>query len=612
MKSTKNLNILGLKIKGHNTGASLIYGDKIMAISEERLDRIKNSPNVFPSLSIEYCLKGANLSAEDIDLVVIDQIDRKNVYDMENIFTAFYGDKFKNSKIKIINHHLAHAASAFFASPFDEAAIMVIDGSGEKISTHLGTDVMETDTYYRGIGNEICEIQKTAHKRDGSNFPLTFGVGKLYSFLTETYIDLGRYNEGKMMGLASYGKGLLKEKFPLDLWYKETSGGHFLCNAKILYPKISTLNKINKIITNPGKILVSGRVYLKGKINKLKRGTFFSQFKQKTENGKIFLPINLQKPPRSKEYKLPDDYYTEMAWIGQKVLEEIFIKASRRLNFITGSENLCLAGGVALNGVSNNKILEDGKFKKLFIQPASSDTGIPLGCALWGYHCFYKKEGRPFAMGHAHLGKKYADKEIFELIKKTAGINFYRSEDIAKETARLIDGGNVVGWFFNSSEYGPRALGARSILGDPRNPRMKDILNAKVKHREWWRPFAASVLEDKASDYFEIKHESPFMLFVPKIKKDKLPLIPSLVHVDETCRIQTVSAEHNGLYYNLINEFYNLTGVPLLINTSFNDAGEPIIETPNDAMRCFLGTEMDYLIFAENDGIGGYVVKKNE
>lgn len=596
------MNILGLKISGHDTGACLVYGNKIIAVSEERLNRIKHSFNDFPKLSIDYCLSQAGIKPQDVDLVVIDQIGHRRDNDFEKLFRELVGEKFSKTKVEVINHHLAHAASAFFASPFEEAAIMVMDGAGEKIDSHLGTSGVETETTYYGKGNKIHEIQKTIHQRDGKKFVSTFGIGKLYSFLTEKYARLGRYNEGKTMGLASYGKGTLLEKFPLNYWYRELNG-HYLCNANIKYPAEVSLNRVERLFSNPLLIPSKLKVFVKTKLKDIKV-IFKKRFCGQGENVILFPNFSLPKPPRDLNQKLPDDYYTEIAFIFQKVLEEIFVGMSRHLHDTTSSKNLCLAGGVSLNGVANNKILEDGKFTKLFVQPASSDCGIPLGCALWGYHCFFDNHGRPFEMRHAYLGKRYSENYVLKALNARDDIKFYKSDDAAREAAGLIAGKKIIAWFYNGSEYGPRALGSRSILCDPRPKEMKDILNSRVKHREEWRPFAASVLEEKVSDYFELECESPFMLLVPKIKKDKLNKIPSLVHIDETCRIQSVNKENNGIYFDLISSFYELTGVPMVLNTSFNVAGEPIVETPEDALRCFMGTDIDYLVME------GYIISR--
>jgi carbamoyltransferase len=576
--SDKKLNILGLKIVGHDTGAAIVTDGTCFAISEERLNKVKHSKNMFPYLSIDYCLDAAGVSHDDIDLIVIDQIRDKKTYDMKKMFEDNKKHQFSNAKIKVINHHLSHAASAFLCSPFEEAAIMIVDGTGEKIHSHIGSGT-EVHSLYYGKGNDINLIHKTLKSTN------TIGIGKLYATVTRKFLNLGRYNEGKTMGLASYGDAeKIFEDIPRDKWYKEINGD-FVCNAKINFP--NSERKHYSFVDL---------------IRKLKRRIFNNP--KKSSDSDFFEKIYLSHPLRRKEQKLPADYYSDMAAVAQALIEEIFLKMSRRLYDITQSENLCLAGGCALNGVSNNKILEDGKFKNLFIQPASSDAGIPLGSALWGYYSFSDNE-RDYIMKDAYLGRGYKEDEIIKELQKTEGIEFYESENVAKETAKLIADGNIIGWFQGGSEYGPRALGHRSILCDASRDDMKDIVNKRVKHREGWRPFAASVLEEKVEEWFEFEdHGSPFMLFVPKVREEKKQKMPSLVHVNGTCRIQSVTRQDNGIYYDLIKEFYSLTDVPLILNTSFNLAGDPIIETPQDALKCFLSTGIDYLI------LGDYIVKK--
>jgi|TARA_Y100000310_G_scaffold321577_1_gene379431 carbamoyltransferase len=577
--SSKKLNILGLKIVGHDPGAAIIKDGTIFAISEERLNKIKHSRHIFPNLSIDYCLDAASIKPDDIDLIVIDQIHDRQTYDMEKIFYKNIKHKFSNAKIKIINHHLAHASSAFLCSPFKEAAIMIVDSTGEKIHSHLGSS-HEVNSLYYGNGNNIHLIHKTLKS------PNTIGVGKLYATITRKFLNLGRYNEGKTMGLASYGDAeKIFKDIPRNMWYKELNGD-FICNPKISFPDLK--RKHYSFIDL---------------VRRLKRKIFNSS--KKSSDNDFFEKIHLSHPLRRKEQKLPADYYSDMAAVAQAIIEEIFLKISRRLHNITRSENLCLAGGCALNGVSNNKILEDGRFKDMFIQPASSDTGIPLGCALWGYHIYLGNQ-RNYVMNTACLGMTYSDDDIRKAIDNNKdAVKFYKSDNVSKETAKLISEGNIIGWFQGRSEYGPRALGSRSIICDPSRKDMKDTLNEKVKHREGWRPFAASVLAEHVSKYFKFEnHDSPFMLFVPDIREEKKSLMPSLVHVDGTCRIQSVTQKDNGLYYDLIKEFYKLTNIPLVLNTSFNLAGNPIIETPQDAINCFLSTDIDYLI------LGDYIVKK--
>lgn len=583
----KTQNVLGLKIRGHDTGAAIIAQGKVFAVSEERLNRIKHARHIFPNLAIKYCLDAAHVVPEDIDLVVIDQVRDRRRYNMEQIFKDESKIKFPNAKIKIINHHLAHAASAFLCSPFKEAAVMIVDGSGERIKTPFGSGLEHTSLYYTK-GNDFHLIRKTLRKTG-----VTAGIGRLYSIITKDVLNLGALNEGKTMGLASYGDAEAIFKYiPRDRWMRNVNGEYY-CNPNFVFPgqgggSFATKGNIKKYIT-----------FI---IQKL-----FRRFLPRVPKAAVFFePINLPEPPRDKNIKLPNEYHNNIAAVVQKLIEEIFLNISRDLSSITRSKNICIAGGCGLNGISNNIILHDGKFDGMFVQPASSDAGIPLGCALWGHHVHFGNE-RFYVMRDAYLGTLYSEKDIQEAIaEKKEQITYVKSGAVTKETARYLADKKIVGWFQGRSEYGPRSLGSRSILCDPRDGEMKDILNERVKHRENWRPFAASVLKESVSEYFEFPSniESPFMLFVPKIREEKKKDMRSLVHVDSTCRIQSVTQKENGIFYDLIKEFSRITHVPLVLNTSFNLAGEPIIETPKDALTCFLSTEIDVLV------LGDYIIQK--
>lgn len=581
------MNILGLKIIGHDTGAALISGKLVVAISEERLCRVKHSPRIFPSKSINYCINAAGITDKDIDLIVIDLTGNRDVKYIKSIFDKKTRDRFSSVRKVVINHHDAHAAHAFFCSPFNDAAVLVVDGAGEKIQTHLGVLAAETETIYRGCENKITEIRKTTHIRRKSIFPFTFGPAKMYSLISETYLNLGQYNEGKMMGLAPYGDKSFLDKFPIDKWFKE-SNGYILCNAELVFAGgIIRKKKEHRAVSLIRSVFEKLGLNIFNYISPLGVNTVFRP--------RVFEPIVMPRPARANE-NLPDKYYSSVARAAQAVFEEAVVAVAKRLKTITGSDNLAVAGGGGLNIDTNKRFLDDAGFSSLFVQPAASDSGIPLGCALWGAHMIL---GLPrfWEMKSASLGRAYADEEIQHALKSREDkINARRSQNIAKDAAKLIAEGKIIGWFQGGSEYGPRALGNRSILCDARNPKMKDIVNEKVKHREWWRPFAASVLDEKQSEWFEIEHKSPFMLLAAQVVQDKKKLVPSIVHVDGTCRIQSVTREQNAPYYDLLKEFEKETGVPLVLNTSFNDAGEPIVETPEDALKCFLNTQMDELI----------------
>lgn len=596
------MNVLGIKFIGHDVGAALISQGKIVAISEERLNRIKHSRNIFPEKSVEYCLEALNLKYSDISLVVTDSVwflpNQRRGYEetVEKIKTIF-----SSAGFKIVNHHDLHAASAFFASPFLESAVLVYDGSGEAIKNHLGVIAAESETTYFGQDNSLHQIRKTAHRRDGTKAPEeTFGIGALYTFLSQRYLGFGQHNEGKMMGLASYGDDSIFKKFPFEKWCREDRG-EIVCNPRINYPPRPFRESFKKTSWKGLPVFLAYRLrYFVGTYVPYAVKNFFDYSRNRHYFEKIYLP----RPPRGKDTPLPDPYYASVAYMGQKILEEAALRIAKELFAITRSNNIAISGGVGLNIDANRRILDESGFKNIFIQPGASDAGIALGAALYGYHVILNQP-RFFEMTHAYLGREYLDLEIRRALSTCADkISFSKSKQIAVETAKLISQGNIVGWFQGGSEYGPRALGHRSIIGDARNPETKDIMNKRVKHREPWRPFAASVLKEAMGEFFDLTVESAFMILLGRVYEKKRSVIPSVVHVDGTCRLQTVTKEANGIYYDLIKEFQKLTGVGLVLNTSFNLGGEPIVETPEDALDSFLRTDMDYLV------IGEYLIKK--
>lgn len=580
------MNILGVKITGHDTGAALIADKKVIAIAEERLNRVKHSPKMFPHLSIEYCLNHLNIAPKDIDMVLIDQINLRSRIKMAEIFERETRGSFSRAQVHVVNHHDAHAASAFFCSPFEEAAVLVYDGTGEKFSTHLGVSATETDTLYVGRGTNLYQINKNLHLREGRFFPYTFGIGKLYSYISE-YCNFGHLNEGKLMGLAPYGDDSVLKKHPYDEWCREYNGT-VVCNSRITYP---------------GEL-----VPLRRRVRRFLRPIVRFIQRYATEDGvcyaDLFPEITLEKPKRTSE-PLPDDpYYTAVARAAQNIFERVALLFGRHLKHVTGLDNLCVAGGCGLNIDANMNFLSGADFKNIFVQPASSDTGISLGLALYGYHVIAGKP-RFYEMKTASLGRAYSEDEILEALHERGDeITYAKRPDIASEVARLIRDGRIIGWFYGGGEYGPRALGHRSILCDARGKDMRDILNMRVKHREPWRPFAASVLAERVGDCFDYNGASPFMLLAARVTST-IP-IPSVTHVDGTCRIQTVTEAANGRYYDLIRNFYELTGTPLILNTSFNLGGEPIVESPRDALKTFLATEIDYLV------IDDYLISKKK
>ena len=582
--------VLGAKLTHHDTGAAIIADGRVCAIAEERLDRVKHS-NTFPRRSIAYCLQALGLAPADVDLVVVDQVDLPSAVRMAEIFRRETGGAFSRAELAVINHHDAHAASAFLCSPFDDAAILVYDGAGERFRTHLGVTATETETLYRGTGRTIAPIQKTMHLRDGKSFPYTFGIGKLYALLSEHYIGFGPYNEGKMMGLAPYGRDEFLKRFPLERWFCEV-GGHILANARITFPGRRSAEGLRAGAYRLWRVAERS-------LGRLLARRLFSPAGGVFIEPELFAEVRLPKPARSSEVALPDEYYASVARTGQRVLEAVAVRWGQRLRAVTASPNLCVAGGVGLNIDANRLFLGAVGFERIFIQPGSSDTGIGLSCALWGWHVVAGNP-RAWVMRSSALGRPYTKEEIEQAVAARASdVEVTRPNDIAQAAAELIADGKIVGWFQGGSEYGPRALGQRSILCDPRRPDMKDTLNLRVKHREPWRPFAASVLAERMAEYFMLRQESPFMLLAAPVHPERRAEVPAVTHVDGTCRIQTVSAQENGRFRELIAAFAAITGVPLLLNTSFNLAGEPMVETPAEAMACFLATEMDYLILED-------------
>lgn len=585
------MNVLGVKMTSHDTGAALISGERIIAIAEERLNRVKYSENIFPDKSIQYCLDAIGVQPSDIDLIVTDWIGDKEIEAgtlAERYFHEHTDSRFTKAKFVTVNHHDAHAATAFFCSPFEDAAILVYDGNGDTYINNQGVRVVETETMYRGTGTTITQISKTSHARVGRRFPYTWGIGKLYSNLSRDYIGFGPHNEGKMMGLAAYGDNQILKEFPVDRWITNEKG-QLVCNSEIDWSR--------------GKKLLAKRTSWTG----LPRMAYFalksqlirSRATRSAANPHIFKPIRFNRGARDpKTVSLPDKYFSSVAYAAQKLFEQFAIQLGNQLRDITQSDNLCVAGGCALNIDANRNFLTEVGFKDIFVQPASSDCGIALGCALWGTHVSLKQP-RFWVMKSASLGRSYSLQEVDDAIAEFDDKIVSRiSSNIADEAAQIIADGNIIGWFQGGSEYGPRALGNRSILANAGNKDMRDILNKRVKHREMWRPFATSMLAERLEDWFELRPSSTtaFMLLCAEVREDKRALVPSIVHVDNTCRMQTLTKDNNGIYYDLVKSFEKLTGTPLVINTSFNLGGEPIVESPFDAIHTFMRTDMDYLV----------------
>lgn len=594
------MKILGISCYYHDSAATIIIDNEIIAaVQEERFTRLKHTPD-FPSNSIKFCLEETGLKIEELDAVVFYD---KPIVKFERLLSTFYQvaprglipfiksipiwlkeklflrkliyDNLKeiepNLKKKSLNllfteHHISHAASSFYPSNFKESAILTIDGVGEWSTASIC------------IGKEKkIKILKELH------FP--HSVGLLYSAFTYYLGFKVNSGEYKLMGLAPYGIEKSEE----------------------------TTSFINKIKSEIVDIKEDGSIFLNQNYFKytyglrmIKESMFTSLFGLNTR----------------KEEEEITQTHCNMAFAIQKVTEEIVINMVKETKRLTNSNSLCLSGGVALNCVANGKIQELEIFDNIYIQPASGDAGGSLGAALainyMYFNCERKYSKEYDLMKGSYLGPYYSNKEILVVNKKfKAAYEYIDSfDELTQKVSKLISEGNVVGWFQGKSEFGPRALGNRSILADPRNPEMQKKLNLKIKYREGFRPFAPSVLEEDYNTFFEGNSVSPYMLLVKKVNQkiklktpagywdlnywDKLytkrSKLQSITHVDFSARIQTVNKKINPKYWKLINEFKKITNVGVLVNTSFNVRGEPIVNSPEDAFKCFMNTEMDYLV----------------
>lgn len=576
--------ILGISAFYHDSAAALLNNGVIIAAAqEERFSRKKHDPGL-PLKAIGYCLKEAGINLEHIEHLVFYD---KPIVKFERLLETYlsyapYGWKsFRKAmplwlskklylskiiskeldwkgKVLFTEHHESHAASAFFPSPFEESAIISFDGVGEWATTTWGL----------GMENRIELKEQIA-------FPHSLGL--LYSAFT--YYAGFKVNSGeyKLMGLAPYGEPRYVDAIKNEIIDVKDDGSFHMDMTFFNYCQGFTMTNRN--------------------FDKLFGG-----------------------PPRRPEDKLTERDMDIAASI-QKVTEEIVLKIGRYVYEKTGKENLCLAGGVALNCVANGKLKKGSPFKNIWVQPASGDAGGALGAALAVWHHYldkprHVKSGKDSMFG-AYLGPAFSNEEIKNYIE---GNSFpykeLEDEQICDEVAKRLQKGEVIGWFQGRMEFGPRALGARSIIGDARNPQMQKKMNLKIKYRESFRPFAPSVLREQVSEWFEYDGDSPYMLMVAHIKDtkrlaisgeqgklfgiDKLNVqrseVPAVTHVDYSARIQTVDGKFNEKYYKMINKFFEYTGCPMIINTSFNIRGEPIVCTPEDAYRCFMRTEMDTLV----------------
>ena len=586
--------ILGISAFYHDSAATILVDGKIIAAAqEERFTRKKHDSN-YPYNAIEFVLDFAKVKLSEVDQIIFFEKPFLKFERLLETYVAFAPRGFKSfcmampvwlkdklfqkkmifnelkrhdnnfndiKKIYFSDHHLSHAASAFFPSPFEEAIVLTADGVGEWATTTVAI----------GKGNNL-EIKKEIH------FPHSLGL--LYSAFTY-YVGF-KVNSGeyKLMGLAPYGNPIYEDKIKSNLIDIKEDGSFHLDQSYFNYS--TGLTMTNKKFDN-----------------------LFGQKVRDSKNEKL------------------TQFHMDIAASIQKVTEDVMIKIAKSLKEEFNISNLCLAGGVALNCVANGKILKEKIFDNIWVQPAAGDAGGSLGAALalWHIEQGNKREvNLDDDMKGSYLGPEFTQEEIEKELKKI-GANFEKVnfEDLINQTSEFLSNEKAIGWFQGRMEFGPRALGGRSILGDPRSDKMQKNLNLKVKYRESFRPFAPSVLRDDISSWFDISVDSPYMLLVANINSkkkiemteeqkklfgiDKLNIkrseIPAVTHVDYSARIQTVTKDNNNRYYDLISKFKEKTGCPILVNTSFNVRGEPIVNTPTDAFNCFMGTELDYLVIGD-------------
>lgn len=562
--------ILGINAYHGDSSASIHKnGELIAATEEERFRRIKHWAG-FPSEAIKFCLKEANIDISEVDFITISRdpsanLQKKIFHSLKNLVSVkAIKDRLANSmkvgstkeelakalnvsansikgEIKNIEHHRSHMASAFYPSPFNESAILSIDGFGDFTSTMIGV----------GKGTQIEVLDSVIYPHS---------VGVFYTTFTQ-YLGFPNYgDEYKVMGLAPYGEAKYVEQLRDVLIFKDN--GLFELNTKYF--------------------------------RHAKEGVSMSWENGEPNIEPIFSDYMIDKfgPARQKSDKL-EQHHIDLATSVQKITEELIFHILNHLQKRTGLENICIAGGVAQNSVANGKVLDNTTFKNIYIPSAGHDAGTSVGSALFHYHNNLNKP-RTKPVFHAYTGSKFSNEEI-EKILTEKGVNYTKYDDeklFEVVTEQLINAG-VVGWFQGRAEFGPRALGHRSIIVDPRRKDAKELLNEKIKRRESFRPFAPSILAEYVEEYFERTDKVPFMEKVYPIKKEKHEVIPAVTHVDGTGRLQTV--EKGDRYYNLIETFRKKTNVPVLLNTSFNE-NEPIVNTPEEALDCFQRTKMDMLV----------------
>lgn len=603
------MTILGISAFYHDSAAAIIQNGKIIAAAQEERFTRKKHDESFPLNAVQFCLNYAGCNINELDAIAFYD---KPLLKFERLLETYYGfapkglvsflksmpvwirekmflkriiheelekiEGYDKSKVKFLfpEHHLSHAASAFYSSPYQDAAILTIDGVGEWATASISV----------GKGNSIEMLREL-------RFPHSLGL--LYSAFT--YFLGFKVNSGeyKLMGLAPYGNPDAPET--------------------IAY--IKTIKEQLISIQDDGSIWLNQDYFN------------YATGLRMVHNAKWEKLFGFKKKEEEDELK---QHHCNLGYAIQQVTEEIVYKMAEEAKKLSGSEYLCMAGGVALNCVSNGKLLRSGLFKDIFIQPAAGDAGGALGAAQAAYYIYFNKERTVCTaqdeMHGSYLGPEFSDKEIGLELKRVKAVSHYIDdfEPLIAQVADLINDGKVVGWFQGRMEFGPRALGNRSILGDARNPEMQKKLNLKIKYREGFRPFAPSVKAEDVKEYFDLDTPSPYMLIVTPVKENRrnkvpdnyyqLPLmerlytlrsdIPAVTHVDFSARVQTIHKETNERYWKLLEAFKQKTGYSLMVNTSFNVRGEPPVCTPTDAYKCFMRTEMDYLV------IGNYLLSKPE
>ena len=592
------MKVLGISAFYHDSAAALVDGSRVLAAAqEERFTRVKHDAS-FPKEAIEFCLSSSGLNLKDLDAVVFYEKPFLKFERILETYLAFAPHGFSafrksfplwiteklfqkktltenlsnlcsfdpGSKLLFTEHHASHCASAYLPSPFEKAAIVTLDGVGEWATTVIA----------EGKGKQITPLKEI-------HFPHSLGL--LYSALTYYLGFVVNSGEYKVMGLAPYGEPIYRDKFLDIIDVKED--GSFRLNQKF-FDYCTGLKMVNK--------------------------RFERHFGQ---------------PARTAESEI-QKFHVDVAASLQAVTEEVVSKIVMFAYKQTGQKNLCLAGGVALNCVANGKLLATSPFENIWVQPAAGDAGGALGAALLASHdheSVSKHVGTADAMKGSFLGPEYGRDEILRQLESSGAMFEELQEDkLITKTASVLAHGKIVGWMNGKMEFGPRALGSRSILADPRSPDMQKNLNLKIKQRESFRPFAPAVLQEDQASYFELESESPYMLFVSQVRGEHLTkvssdrsafaglgsisdvrsTVPAVTHIDNSARIQTVLPTTNPKFHTLLKKFKEITGLGMLINTSFNVRGEPIVATPEDAYRCFMNTELDYLV------IGNFLLDKKK